>query len=193
MLCFWATTLFRQLILDRSLDTAQSEKLEEAVIKSLREQKILHMKNTKYKHVVSDKNRYKRLEPESWVSWDVLENDDAQCKLLGTAEYPEIAPKFGRDGYYFDRAERKTWIEFGGRAWAYNEPKQFLYELEYCYPHRMPRRAVIAALLDVERENRKLLSPSAKLELDVWKTWVSLRGIRVGRRHNVSALFLGSV
>lgn len=150
------------------------------------------MKNTIYKHAVSDKKRYKRLEPESWVSWDVLEEDEsAPHKLLGTKEYPEITPKFGRDGYYFDRAERKTWIEFGGRAWAYNAPRQFLYELEYCYPHRMPRRAVIAALLDVERENHKLLSPSAKLELDVWKTWVDLRGIRVGTRHNVHALFLG--
>ena len=41
----------------------------------------------------------------------------------------QITPTFHRNGYYYDRHTRQTWLEIEGEAWTYREYESFKYTL----------------------------------------------------------------
>ena len=67
----------------------------------------------------------KRLELESWVTHDAdmqeeIGEEEAKADpyyCLGKERYPEIPPRFNKDGMYFDRHSNVCWMEYNGRAW----------------------------------------------------------------------------
>lgn len=44
-------------------------------------------------------------------------------------ETDKIRPVFNRNGYYYDRISKKTWLEINGEAWLYSSKEHFLYDL----------------------------------------------------------------
>ncbi len=58
------------------------------------------------------------------------------------ADYREIPCVFGRDGWYYDRASKLAWVEFGGHAYLDKRNDDFLWHLK-CLNHK--------PLSDVER------------------------------------------
>lgn len=62
------------------------------------------------------------------------EFEDIFEELSSYKDYKKIEPRFGKTGWYFNRASRKSWLEFIHNdsvvAFEENSPLQFLYELE---------------------------------------------------------------
>lgn len=114
-----------------------------------------------------------------WVEWD-LDADEVRLenRTLGSKLAPEIPPVFHRDGFYFDRIKSRTWMEIGGRAYAYNDVGGFKYDISNLNPRTLPRASVVAALLVLKKEG--MLSPAQVHELDVLGDWLMLRSIKTG-------------
>jgi len=53
---------------------------------------------------------------------------EAVGKDLFQQGYREIAPRFNREGFYYDREKNEAWHEWRGRAW-FGEVSSFKYEL----------------------------------------------------------------
>lgn len=45
-------------------------------------------------------------------------------------ETNKITPIFNRNGYYYDRLKKITWLEINGEAWKYGSVKSFQYDLK---------------------------------------------------------------
>lgn len=115
----------------------------------------------------------KRLNTPEWVKFD-LDHEiqiNEQARILGRRAL-QIDPVFFKDGWYYDRFGNHTWIEFGGRAWAYDDVEYFKFELN-TYHNRLPRQRVIAALETLELESA--LSAQQREELERWRVHLFLR------------------
>jgi hypothetical protein len=44
-------------------------------------------------------------------------------------ESDRITPIFNKDGYFYDRYDKKAWIEVNGEAWRYGDKDGFLFKL----------------------------------------------------------------
>lgn len=71
---------------------------------------------------------------------------------------PELAPVFGRPGYYYDRHERVAWMEFDGRARRYGTPAVFAYALAVNEGDNLPDPEVVAALGVLARARPRILT-----------------------------------
>ena len=69
-------------------------------------------------------SRYKVLRLERWMT---LIHNKRFAKA--TPKLTEVSPFFNRDGYYFDRIDKKCWLEFEGKAYLHDK-ESFLFELD---------------------------------------------------------------
>lgn len=90
-------------------------------------------------------------------------------------ELPETRPLFYRDGHYYDRIYRESWVEFDGQAyWVEND--NFLFSLSILN-HRPLTGKEREAIENLRFLNRKLRKPlDDLLRLDTH--WRDLRDIR---------------
>ena len=58
----------------------------------------------------------------------------------------KIEPRFNRDGLYFDRQTRESWLEIDGEAWLYGAPEYFLHELAMSDGNNRMEECVFQAL-----------------------------------------------
>lgn len=131
--------------------------------------------------------RYKRLSPPNWCDYGEETFKDGKHDILATDRAPIVPVVMGRDGWYYDRKEKRTWIEYKGIAYAYNDVGMLKYEIDVVFPNTLPRPSVISALLVLEKEH--LLSPEQKHQLEVLRSWIQLRDIRLdGTRHCMRAM-----
>lgn len=77
------------------------------------------------------KNQFKVLSLPYWVSnQHLFKHSDIDDVFRNERE---IHPIFYRNGYYFDRLNNMTWIEYEGWAKTYKNKESFMYELTLNY------------------------------------------------------------
>jgi len=64
--------------------------------------------------------------PYKYYEHEYLESGIAECLEYKT----KIDPVFNRDGWYYDRVKKVSWLEMGGEAWQDERTGDFLYRLE---------------------------------------------------------------
>lgn len=75
------------------------------------------------------KRRFKVLPLPAWAG--ASRHPIFERSFLACVENSEvIAPVFNRDGFYLDRQTGRAWIERHGKAWAYQDRKNFQWELD---------------------------------------------------------------
>lgn len=92
------------------------------------------------------KNYLKVLSVPTWVYHSLDELDEASSDLC------EISPVLNRDGYYYNRKTRKTWIEFNHKAWNYSTVEAFESELKHIDPEMETN--VYQSLLSIVKKYR---------------------------------------
>lgn len=80
----------------------------------------------------TSRNRYKRLDCPI-IETDFLPFEEINKHLL----INPIEPVFNRDGFYYDRLDKRCWIEYKDKAYQYGDPEDFLYSIRVVYLNKL--------------------------------------------------------
>ena len=108
-----------------------------------------------------ERNRYKVLPLPSPYRWEL--DDEDLDDILNTGDI-ETNPVFFRDGWYYDRYEKVSWVETKYGCFKNKYPNMFLYELSIEDHRPIPSKA-LAAIKVLKNYN---MCPKGLLKL-LWK------------------------
>lgn len=80
------------------------------------------MKKKNYQHI-------KCLPCPNWVTSTWITREELLACFIKKGVIQKIEPTFNRNGYYYDRKTKLTWIEIDGEAFKY-DTEMFLYEFK---------------------------------------------------------------